>query len=423
VVNHDPIRAAHAGAAQRSAPALPPGTSPAWRGLAGLLVALTCVLSANRLLLVAVPRLVLTSTGSATQTGLVTMCQVVPYVVMQTVTGPLLDRVPPRRLGAVGDLISTVAVAVLAVAGTPPPWLIMLAMAVVGAADGPSAAAKSILLPLATRAAHQPLERGTGLVIAVERTATAVGPALAGLLIAEFSGSRTLWLAAALFGIASLVSAHALTDSPTPRRTDGYLRQLRQGAAFLRTDTSLRALVVMFAVTNFLDQALLVVLLPVWARAGGHGAAVVGMAISAFAAAAAASALIAAWIGHRFPRRLTYLTGFVLSGVSRFVALATGLPPAAVLAVFTAAGLGSGLVNPIVEAVQYERIPEELRGRVRTLITAWAWIGIPFGGLAGAGLIAVAGPVAALWVCASGYLAAVVYPGWRVGWTDRGPAR
>ena len=381
-------------------------------------MASACVLSAHRLLLVAVPWVVLTSTGSATETGLVTLCQIVPFVVMQTLTGPLVDRVSARRVGALGDLVSSGAIAVLAAVGTPPPWLIMAVMAVVGTADGPSAAAKAVLVPVVTGAARQPLERGTGLVAAVERSATGIGPMLAGLLIVDVGGARTLWLVAALFGIGSLVGVATLTGRPAVRRRSGYLQQLRQGAAFLRTDTSLRALVVMFTVTNFLDQALLVVLLPVWARAGGHGATFVGAAISVFGGAAAVTALLAAWIGHRLPRRATYLTVFVVSGVVRFVALAVDLPPAAVLVVFTVAGFGSGLVNPIVAAVQYERTPQRLRGRVQALITAWAWAGIPFGGLAGAGLLAAAGPSGALWLCGIGYLAAVIYPGWRVTWAS-----
>jgi hypothetical protein len=69
-----------------------------------------------------------------------------------------------------------------------PLWALMVLMAVVGAADGPSTAVKSVFLPAATRAAHAPLERGTGLLTAAERTATAIGPALAGFLVAALGG-------------------------------------------------------------------------------------------------------------------------------------------------------------------------------------------------------------------------------------------
>jgi MFS family permease len=84
--------------------------------------------------------------------------------------------------------------------------------------------------------------------------------------------------------------------------------------------------------------------------------------------------------------------------------------------VFAIAGLGSGLVNPIISTLTYERIPPELLGRVQTLITAWAWVGIPFGGLAGATLLAATGLSMSLWTCSFAYLIAVLRPGWRVQW-------
>ncbi|WP_433306857.1 MFS transporter [Actinoplanes sp. CA-030573] len=399
-----------------------------WRPLSGLLVAQTGALTANRILLVALPWLVLTATGSPARTGLVAFCQVLPFVVVQALTGPILDRVRPRLVSTAGDLTSAAAIAALALPGERPLWVLMAVAALIGAADGPATAAKGMLLPSATARAGQPLERGAGLATAAERTATAAGPALAGLLIAGYGVPAALWSAVgALLAAAAVLPAVAagptgrlsrtgVSPREVPPAGDAYLARLRHGAEFLRGDTSLRAIVTMIVITNFADQAFLTVLLPVWARGTGHGAALVGLAISGFATASIGTALLAAWIGHRLPRRVTYLVGFVISGVSRIVALAAGLPPDVVLIIFTVAGLGSGLVNPIISTLTYERIPPELLGRVQTLITACAWSGIPFGGLAGAAILAGAGLTTSLWCCSAGYLLAVLRPGWRVEW-------
>lgn len=398
-----------------------PGMLAAWRSLAGLLIAQNSALTANRFLLIAIPWLVLTSTGSPAQTGLVAFCQVLPFVVVQLLTGPLLDRTDPARVSAAGDLISATAILLLTVSDNPPLWLIMTIAAVIGTADGPATAAKALLLPPATAAARQPIERGTGLITAAERSATAAGPALAGLIISTLGIRSALWSAALLFAVAALAASVARTARrPARTATDagGYRTRLYHGATFLRGDMSLRAIVAMIAVTNLLDQALLTVLLPVWARNNGHGAALVGLLVSCFATTAIGAALMAAWVGHRLPRRPTYLYGFVISGVSRIVALAAGLPPDTVVAVFAVAGLGSGLVNPIITAFTYERIPADLLGRVQTLINAWAWAGIPFGGLAGAALLSTGGLAASLWFCSAAYLTAVLRPGWRVRWNQ-----
>ena len=388
-----------------------------WRPLAGLLVAQGSALTANRILLVTLPWLVLTSTGSPARTGLIAMCQVVPFVLVQALSGPLLDRISARRVSAAGDIVSAVAIMLLTVPGTPPLWMLGVIAAVIGAADGPATAAKAVLVPGATAAAGQPLERGTGITTAVERAATAAGPALAGLLIATQGVDTALRMAATMLAVAALSGA-AIRDRRRRQAGPGgnYVQRLREGAVFLHTDRSLRAIVAMIVVSNFLDQAFLTVLLPVWARDHGLGAEVVGLAISAFATASVGTALLAAWIGNRLPRRCTYLIGFTISGVSRLVVLAWGAPPVVVLAVFAVAGLGSGLVNPIISALTYERVPAALYGRVNTLITAWAWSGIPFGGLAGAALLSATGLSASLWFCSAAYLMAVLRPGWRVQW-------
>ena len=396
------------------------------RGLAGVLGADLVSLTANRLLLVAVPWFVLSTTGSATQTGLVAFCQITPFVVAQALAGPLIDRIGPRRIAIAGDLGSMavmVTVGLLYAAGGLHLWTLMALMAVAGAAEGPARSAKSVFIPAVTRAAGAPIERGTGLATAIERTATVAGPAAGGVIVATLGDAQALWLAAALFGLAALIVTVALTDDLTPDRpatteVAGYLAQLREGATFLRQDGLLRAITGMVVVTNLLDQAFITVLLPVWARESGHGAETVGLVVSVFAATSILAALVAAAVGGRLPRRTVYMIGFVVGGVPRFLAMAAGLPLWAVLAVFAVGGLGSGFINPIVGAVTYERIPDRLLGRVRTLSNALAWAGIPFGGPFAAVLLTVTGTSGALLVVGGLYLAAIVVPGLRPEWSQ-----
>ena len=402
----------------------PPRSS---RGLIGVLGAQAASLSANRLLLIAVPWFVLTTTGSVAKTGLIAFCQITPFVLAQALAGPLIDRVGPRRISIAGDVVSTsaaVTVPLLYAADALPLWALMALMAVLGAGEGPASAAKSVFIPSVTRAAGAPLERGTGLTTAVERTATVVGPAVAGVVVAAFGGPRAFWLAAVLFGLAAVITVATLADpvpDPAERATteiDGYFARLREGATFLRHDGLLRAIVAMLIATNLLDQAFIAVLLPVWARASGHGAETVGLVVSIFGATSILGALVAAKYGTRLPRRAMYMTGLVIGGVPRFAAMALGLPLWAVLATFAVGGVGSGFINPILGAVSYERIPTRLLGRVRALTTALTWSGIPFGGLFGAAVIAMAGVSGALWIVGGCYLVAIVLPALRPEWSQ-----
>lgn len=396
------------------------------RGLAGVLGADLVSLTANRLLLVAVPWFVLSSTGSVTQTGLVAFCQITPFVLAQALAGPVIDRIGPRRIAIAGDVVSMgvmVVVGLLHAAGGLELWALMALMAAAGAAEGPARAAKSVFIPAVTRAAGAPLERGTGLATAVERTATVAGPAAGGFIVAAVGNAEALWLAAGLFGFAALIVTFALTDDLTPERpktteVGGYVAQLREGATFLRNDGLLRAITGMVVVTNLLDQAFIAVLLPVWARESGYGAETVGLVVSVFAGTSILAALVAAAIGGRLPRRTVYMVGFLIGGVPRFVAMAMGLPLWAVLVVFAVGGLGSGFINPVVGAVTYERIPDRLLGRVRTLSSALAWAGIPFGGPFAALLLTTSGLTGSLLIVGGLYLTAIVLPGMRPEWSQ-----
>ena len=156
------------------------------RGLIGVLSAEAASFTANRMLSIAVPWFVLTTTGSVAKTGLVAFCQITPFVIVQALAGPLIDRVGPRRVSIGGDVVSlaaATAIPVLYAADALPLWALMALMAVLGAGEGPATAAKSVFIPSATRAAGVPIERGTGLtgikrrVQALDGSLTVASPA------------------------------------------------------------------------------------------------------------------------------------------------------------------------------------------------------------------------------------------------------
>ena len=84
--------------------------------LVGFLLADAISLCGTRVSMIAIPWLVLTTTGSAAQTGLVAFAELLPLVVVQALAGPLIDRLGARRVAISCDLMSMVAVG-LQVAG------------------------------------------------------------------------------------------------------------------------------------------------------------------------------------------------------------------------------------------------------------------------------------------------------------------
>jgi MFS family permease len=354
-------------------------------------------------------------------------------VVMQVLAGPVIDQLGPRRISIVGDLVSMLAVAaipVLFAADLLSIGLLLPIVAVVGAFRGPSDAAKSVFIPAVTEEARVPLERGTGLAGTIERLSSTVGPALAGVVVAALGGPYALAITGAMFGLGAVVIAWATPRhrAPVSGQPPGrYLGRLQAGASFVRSEPLLRSIVGMVAVTNLLDAAWSSVFLPVWARDSGQGPAVIGLVVGVMSASAILSSILAAAVAHRMPRRPTYLIGFLIGGAPRFLVLALGAPTPIVIAVYAASGFGMGFINPIIGAIQFERTPPNMYGRVRTVIVAVAWAGIPIGPLIGGALVMLAGLPPALLVAGTIYLVTTTLPGLQKEWAemdrDRGMAR
>jgi MFS family permease len=89
------------------------------------------------------------------------------------------------------------------------------------------------------------------------------------------------------------------------------------------------------------------------------------------------------FVAHRVPRRVTFAVCFTLAGGPANAAFALGAPLPVLVATVAVAGLAAGALNPILGAVEFERIPERMRGCVFGLLNAGAWAGVPLGALLG----------------------------------------
>ncbi|MGC4110047.1 MAG: MFS transporter [Nocardioides sp.] len=391
--------------------------------LYGWLTADAVSLLGTRVSMIAIPWLVLITTGSPTRTGLVAFAEITPMVLLKAFGGPLVDRIGPRRLAITADGLSFVVVGTIpllhhAGALTFPALLGLVAVA--GALRGPGDAASTALVPALVERAQVPYERATGLSSAIERGATMVGAAVAGGLVATIGAANAVAVDAVSFAVCAVVlltTTRSLEPSiPAPRAQDttddspSYAAQLREGWNFLRRDAVLSSLCVMVAVTNLLDLAWSAVLLPVWAHDSGAGVGIVGLVFSVWGGASMLGSVVAAAYGTRLPRFATYLVAFLVTGLPRFVLFALGVPLWAILATCVIGGVSSGFLNPVLGAVQFERIPREMVGRVTALTSALAWSLMPFGGVLGGVLVSGIGLSPALLVVGFAYFAATMAP-------------
>ncbi|MGW1886109.1 MFS transporter [Streptomyces sp. NPDC001970] len=401
------------------------------RPLGGVLTAMAVSLTGTRISVVALPWFVLVTTGSATQTGLVAFCEMTPYVVVKAFTGPLVDRIGPRAVSWTTDLASAGAAAAvplfhaLDLLSFP---LLLVLVALIGAARGPGDLAKEVMVPEAAERGRVPLERATGLSGVTERLASTVGLAVGGSLVALLGPLTGLAVNAACFALGSVIIGLALprgmghateeASSQAGMTGPGYWRRFGEGFTFLRGEPLLLTVVVVVGITNLLDAAFTTVLVPVWAKESGNGPAAMGLLGSVMGAAAIGGSLIAAVAAHRLRRRVLFFTGFLLAGAPRFLVLAFDAPLGAALAVFAVSGFGAGFLNPVLGAVLLERVPRRLLGRVNALGDSLAWSGIPLGGLVAGAAVASAGLLPVLLACGTAYFLTTNLAGLRPEWRD-----
>jgi MFS family permease len=364
------------------------------RPLIGLLAGHTVSLTGNMLTLVALPLYVLAETGSASATGLAGFFAYLPVVIGGPLGGVLVDRFGYRRSSVTADLVSAGTIgSVPLLDGTfgLPLWLLFALVFVSGLLDTPGQTARSALVPDVATAAGIPLERAVGWFEATERAARLIGALLAGFLVLALGALPVLALDAGTFVISAALVAilvprgfdldargHSTRPDDAPR---GYWRQLAEGFAFTVREPLLRAVVLLVIITNLFDAAKTTVILPVYAQRELGGALALGVLVAATGAGALVGSLAFGAIGHRLPRRRTFVLAFALAGAPPYFAIAVGLPLPALLTVAVLAGCAAGAINPIIGTIELERVPAGMRARVFGLIGAGCWAAMPLGAL------------------------------------------
>jgi MFS family permease len=356
-------------------------------------------------------------------------------VLLQAVAGPFVDRFGMRRTFLTGNSLAailTCAVPVLHAAHALPLPVLAVLVAAIGAVRGVADCATTPLVPVTADLAGATYERAAGLFSSANRAAMLAGMPLAGVLIAVTGPAPVVLVDAISFAAAVVVLAVTVpgdagraAEPSGPLDLREYVGQLGEGMRFLRADRLLLGIVAMVAVTNLLDEAMTSVLLPVWAHDRVGRAQALGLVGGAWGLGMLIGALGGAWFAHRLPRRSALAIGLVLSGSPPFFLLAGSTSLMLLLPMFLLTGVLGGVLNPILGAVEMERIPARLQARVLGAVKASAWLGIPFGSLLGGGLSAQLGLSPALVLCGVvmllATLAPLIFPTWR-GLEDPAPA-
>jgi MFS family permease len=344
----------------------------------------------------AIPWFVLQTTGSAARMGMTGAAIGVGTVLAGLFGGPLVDRAGFKRTSVFADLASGTAVALVPLLHTSVGlafWQLLLLVFLRSLLTTPGRGARRALMPDLARTARMPLERVNAVDEAIQPLSFVIGPPLAGVLIVAIGSSNVLWLDAATFVISALLvtlfmpATSGLTGATSFGGARGYFAELQQGVRFVRGNTLILSLMLVVMVANLLDDPLISVILPVYARTGYGGAASLGLMLGGLGAGWLAGTVLYGAIGHRLPRRITFILSFVAAGPLPYLVLAAMPPLAVAVGAFALAGALGGPLNPLLITVTQEQTPQAVRGRVFGLLRALVVCGTPFGLLLGGFLV------------------------------------
>ncbi len=334
--------------------------------------------------------LVFTLTHSSTAIGLVVALQTLPVLVLGPYGGVIADRVDKRRLMVVLQALMGVQALVLGLLTVlhavrfSELCVLALLLGLNNTFENP--ARQSFVLEMV---GADRVRNAVSLNSTMNNAARAVGPAVAGLLIASLGVGVCFLVNAASFlaAVYSLVSMDLgdLQTSPPTRRSKG---QMREGLAYVRHEPRLAVPLVMMAIVGALSYEFQVTL-PVIAKQGFHGgAATYGFLMAAMGVGAVAGGLFTAARGRTGLRPLTVsAAGFGLT------ILFASVSPVLAVEVAALAAVGWTSVTFLAtgnSTLQLGAAPS-MRGRVMSL-WAVAFLGsTPVGGPVIGWIVAAAG--------------------------------
>jgi MFS family permease len=323
--------------------------------------------------------LVLELTGSATAVGLVVALQTLPILLLGPYAGVVVDRLDKRRLliGLKSVMAGQALVlGLLTATGTAALWQVYALAFLLGSVSSfENPARQTFVLEMV---GPTDLRNAVSLNSVLANVARAVGPAIAGMVIAT-GGIAVCFLLNAVSFVAVITSLTRLdvtaltTSAPTPRAP----RQLREGLAYVRRTPALAVPLLMMALVGCLAFEFQVVLPIVASETFAGDARTYGFLTAAMGAGAVIGGLgMAAW-GRTGLRALA-----VTAAAFGAAMLATALAPTLALALVGMALVGAASVafqSTGNSTLQLASAPH-MRGRVMAL-WAVAFLGsTPIGG-------------------------------------------
>lgn len=320
-------------------------------------------------MIVAVPYQVFLLTNSTLAVGALGIAQFLPLMAVSLVGGAIADSVDRRKLLVLGQLgLAATAVGLMAnaLAAFPAVWPLFVLTGInagLGAINNP---ARMASIPALLR--RELLPAGLALNHTMHEVAAAVGPALAGFMIAQFSLPFIYSMQALAFLAAAAAMAGVGSLRPEGGGRSVSVSSIREGFRYLRGQPLIQSgfLIDLNAMVFGMPRALF----PAMGTATfGGDASTVGLLYAAPGVGALLAALTSGWVGSVSRQGRVVVLCVAVWGVAITIFGFTSYLPFALL--LLAVSGGADVVSAVFRnTILQMTVPDALRGRLSAVHTA-----------------------------------------------------
>jgi len=356
----------------------------------------------------AMPLLVLATTGSPADAGIVGAAGTLPFLVANLPAGPLVDRWNRHRILVVSELVAALTLGSVPVAM----WygvLTVAQLAVVAFVQGLC----FVFFGLAERAALPKIVPAALLPSALaqnearSRGAALAGPPLGGLLFGI--GPALPFLADAFsYLVASIALLFVRRDlqNPATAPADPLWQATTTGLRWIWRHPLVRAAILLLAASNLVFQALVLILV-VLAQDRGATAGAIGIMFGIYSGGGLIGALAAGRLHRHFTPK-TVIIGINWIWAALLPLLALTANPLQIGAIGAACAFIGPLWNVVIITYASVLVPNELLGRVTSAAMTLSWGVMPLASLGAGYLLSTIGPTGSVYVLTAVMLATAV---------------
>ena len=342
--------------------------------------------------LIALPWLVLQLTGDALAMGAVLALAAVPRALFMLVGGAMSDRLSPRVVMLISNLLRMLLVFLLAglvLGGMIEMWMIFGLALLFGLADAFFYPAQSAIVPRLVE--KNDLQQANAIMQGTWQLSLFLGPVVAGLLISRMAedpsaaGSGDLrgigiaFIIDALTFLASAIALWFVDDGETAVRSSApaaestpetLFNSIIEGLRVVWRDAALRAFFLLIAISNFLITGPLSIGVPVLASSRFDGGATAyGIIMSAYGGGSLLGTILAGVLPPPRAKRMGIVLGIIWSGLGLGI-LALGLisTTTSAAAVVLFMGIAQGYVTILFITWLQRRTSADMLGRMMSLL-------------------------------------------------------